>query len=79
MIRVALPFLALLYVALLLATVLGAWLFYGWTRHRRERAAFQNLLRCTCCGFEFEDKSSEPLAACPRCNGMNERLRFSRL
>ncbi len=79
MIRVTLPILVLLYVALLLATVLGAWLFYGWVRNRRERAAFQNILRCTRCGFEFEDKSSEPIVACPRCGGMNERLRLSRL
>ncbi len=79
MIRVTLPVLVLLYVALLLATVLGAWIFYGWTRTRRERQAFQNILRCTRCGFEFEDKSAAPLAACPRCGGMNERLRLSRL
>ena len=79
MIRVTLSVLVLIYVALLLATVLGAWLFYGWTRHRREREAFQNILRCTRCGFEFEDKSPEALTACPHCGGMNERLRLSRL
>ena len=79
MIRVTLPVLVLIYVALLLATVLGAWLYYGWTRHRRERAAFRNLLRCTRCGFEFEDKTAASLASCPRCGGMNERLRLSRL
>lgn len=50
MIRVTLPVLVLIYVALLLASVMCAWLYYGWTRHRRERAAFQNLLRCTRCG-----------------------------
>ena len=79
MIRVTLPVLVLIYVALLLATVLGAWIFYGWTRLRREREAFRHILRCTRCGFEFEDKTSAPLAACPRCQAMNERLRLSRL
>ena len=79
MIRVTLPVLVLLYVGLLLASVLGAWIYYGWTRHRREREAFRAILRCTRCGFEFEDKAAEPLAACPRCGGMNERLRLSRL
>ena len=79
MIRVTLPVLALIYLALLLATVLGAWLFYGWTRHRREREAFRNILRCTRCGFEFEDKAPEPLATCPSCGALNERLRLSRL
>ena len=79
MIRVTLPVLVLLYVTLLLATVLGAWIYYGWRRHRRERAAFRGIIRCTRCGFEFEDKSAEALAACPRCGGMNERLGLSRL
>ena len=79
MIRVTLPVLVLVFVALLLATVLGAWLFYGWTRNRREREAFRDILRCTRCGFEFEDKTPEPVVACPRCGGMNERVRLSRL
>ena len=67
MIRVTLPVLVLIYVALLLASVLCAWCYYGWIRHCREREAFRNILRCTRCGFEFEDKSPENLAACPRC------------
>ena len=79
MIRVTLPVLVLLYLALLLATVLGAWLLYEWNRHRNDRQAFRHVLRCTRCGFEFEDKTSDALAACPRCGGMNERTRFSRL
>ena len=79
MIRVTLPVLVLLYLALLLATVLGAWLLYGWNRHRGERHAFRNVLRCTRCGFEFEDQKPKPLAACPRCGGLNERTRLSRL
>ena len=79
MIRVTLPVLVLIYVALLLASVMCAWLYYGWTRHRRERNAFRNILRCTRCGFEFEDKSEETLPPCPRCGARNERLQFSRL
>ncbi len=79
MIRVTLPVLVFIYLALLLATVFGAWLFYGWARHRHEREAFKSILRCTRCGFEFEDKTDAPLAPCTRCGGMNERLRLSRL
>ena len=79
MIRVTLPVLVFIYLALLLATVFGAWLFYGWNRVRRERHAFRHILRCTRCGFEFEDKTDAPLVSCPRCGGMNERLRLSRL
>ena len=79
MIRVTLPVLVLIYVTLLLASVLCAWLYYGWTRHRRERDAFRNVLRCLRCGFEFEDKSEEALPPCPRCGAINERLRLSRL
>ena len=79
MIRVTLPILVLIYLVCLLATVFGAWLLYGWNRHRSERHAFRHILRCTRCGFEFEDKSDATLAPCPRCGGMNERLRLSRL
>ncbi len=79
MIRVTLPVLVLIYLALLLATVLGAWLFYGWTRSRRERAAFRHILRCTQCGFEFADETSAPVVSCPRCAAKNERLRLSRI
>ena len=79
MIRVTLQVLVLIYLALLLASVFGAWLLYGWTRQRQERHAFRHILRCTRCGFEYEDKTSASLAQCPRCGGMNERLRLSRL
>ena len=48
-------------------------------RQRRERAAFRYVLRCTLCGFEFEDKTSAILPRCPRCGSLNERLRLSGL
>jgi rubrerythrin len=79
MIRVSLPVLVFIYLVALLATVFGSWLVHEWRRQRRERHAFRHVLRCTLCGFEFEDQTGELLARCPRCGSLNERYRLSRL
>ena len=63
----------------MLAIIFGAWLLSESRRRRRESHAFRDLLRCTMCGCEFEDHSADPIARCPRCGTMNERLRPSRL
>ena len=79
MIRISLPVLALLYLVGLLATVMGAWLLYEWRAHRRERDAFRHVLRCTLCGFEFEDRTDAELPCCPGCRTRNERTRPAQL
>ncbi|HYR57105.1 MAG TPA: hypothetical protein VEO95_00690 [Chthoniobacteraceae bacterium] len=79
MIRVSLSYLVLICLVLMLGPIFCAWLFSEWRRQRRERAAFRHVLRCTMCGFEFEDKTSELLVRCPRCACLNERYRISRL
>jgi uncharacterized paraquat-inducible protein A len=79
MIRVSLSYLVLIYLVLMLGPVFCAWLFSEWRRQRRERAAFRHVLRCAMCGFEYEDKTGELLARCPRCASLNERYRISRL
>ncbi|MGB8167243.1 MAG: hypothetical protein WCF18_07100 [Chthoniobacteraceae bacterium] len=79
MIRVSLSYLVLICLLMMIGPVLFAWLLNEWRRQRRERAAFRHVLRCAMCGFEFEDKTSELLARCPRCASLNERYRISRL
>ncbi len=79
MIPVTLNTLIFLYLALMLGLIFGAWLSSGWRRSRREKNAYRHVLRCSLCGFEFEDKSPEPTCRCPRCASLNERSRISRL
>ena len=79
MIRVSLSYLVLIYLVLMLGPVLFAWLLNEWRRQRRERAAFRHVLRCSGCGFEFEDQTNDLLVRCPRCASLNERYRLSRL
>ena len=79
MIPVSLPVLVLLYLALLLGPIFGAWLFNEYRRGQRERAAFRNVLRCAICAYEFEDPSGTLLPRCPRCGSLNERHPLSGL
>ena len=79
MIPVSLSYLILIYLCIMLGPIFTAWLFYEWRRQRRARAAFRYVLRCTLCGFEFEDKTSAILPRCPRCGSLNERTRLSGL
>ncbi|HSI14247.1 MAG TPA: hypothetical protein VK961_19515 [Chthoniobacter sp.] len=79
MIPVSLHYLVLIYLSIMLGPILLAWVFYEWRRQRRERAAFRHVLRCSLCGFEFEDQTSTLLPRCPRCGSLNERYRPTRL
>ena len=73
MIRVPLTVLVFFYLFAFLAVVFGLWLLDERRRQRRTRRALQFRLRCTICGFEFEDRSAAPLPSCPRCGRLNER------
>lgn len=79
MIPVSLHYLVLIYLSIMLGPIFLAWVFYEWRRQRREQAAFRHVLRCSLCGFEFEDRSTTLLPRCPRCGSLNERYRPSRL
>jgi len=79
MIPVSLRYLVLIYLAIMMGPIIVAWLLYEWRRQRREHEAFRYVIRCSLCGFEFEDKSSTLLPRCPRCGGLNERSRLSHL
>jgi predicted RNA-binding Zn-ribbon protein involved in translation (DUF1610 family) len=79
LISVSLGTLIFLCLGGMLAGIFGAWLLSESRRQRREHLAFRGVLRCTMCGCEFADGTSEPIAPCPRCGTMNERGRLSRL
>ena len=79
MFRVSLSMLVLISLALMLGPVFIAWLFNEYRRGQRERHAFRHVLRCTLCGFEFQDQSQDVLAKCPRCGRLNERFPLARL
>jgi len=79
MISVSLKYLVLIYLGIMLGPILFVWFLHEWRAQRRERAAFRHVLRCTLCGFEFEDRTSAVLPRCPRCGSLNERLRLSGL
>ena len=79
MFRVSLGYLVLIYLALMLGPIFGAWLFTEWRRQHRERAAFRHVLRCGLCAFEFEDSTATLLPRCPRCGSLTERFKPGRL
>jgi ribosomal protein L37AE/L43A len=73
MIRVHLSLIVFFYLATFLGVVGVAWLLDERRRSRRARRALRFRLRCAICGLEFEDRSTAPLPACPRCGRLNER------
>ena len=79
MIRVSLSYLVLIYLVLMLAPILGAWLLHEWRRQRRERAAYRHVIRCRLCAGEYADETSALLPRCPHCGALNERFGLSRL
>ncbi len=74
MIRVPLTVIVYLYLFVFVGVLLTAWVVHERRRRERTRAALQFRLRCAICGLEFEDRSAESLAHCPRCGQPNERL-----
>ena len=79
MILVSFRYLILIYLCIMLGPICLAWGLHEWRRRRREQAAFQYVVRCALCGFEFEDKTETILPRCPRCGSLNERLHLSGL
>lgn len=74
MIRVPLTTIVFLYLFVFVGVLLAAWVLHERRRRGRTRDALQYRLRCAICGLEFEDRSADPLAQCPRCGQPNERL-----
>jgi predicted Zn-ribbon and HTH transcriptional regulator len=71
-----LPF---VYAGLSIAAIAIAVLLHNLRRTRRERAALRHVLKCTFCAFEFRDETTTILPRCPRCRGLVERRKLSRL
>ena len=67
------------YAGLCLATIAVAVFLHNFRRTRRERSAMRHVLKCAFCAFEFRDETVTVLPRCPRCNGLVERRRLSRL
>ena len=79
MIRVDLSTLVLISLLIMLGPIVAAWLLNEYRRSKRERAAFQHVIQCRLCSFEFEDQGQEVLSRCPRCGSLNERFPIPRL
>jgi rubrerythrin len=79
MIPVDLSTLVLISLVLMLGPVFAAWLMNEYRRSRRERAAFEHVIHCRLCGFDFEDQGQEVVSKCPRCGSLNERFPLPRL
>lgn len=77
MIPLSLPdwFMALL--AIHLAVVFGATLYYAVRRHRRtpRRHAAPFIFRCSACGHVYMDRRNVPMAECGKCGAMNENVK----
>ena len=73
MIRISLSYLVFIYLVLMLAPIIGAWIFSEWHRQRRERATFRHVLRCRLCAGEYADTTADLLSHCPHCGALNER------
>jgi len=65
----------LVFVCLLvfLCGIFFVWFCYEMSRRARERRAVRDRLRCAVCRMEFADRTTDPLATCPRCGSRNER------
>lgn len=74
MIRVSFGVLTLILLCMMLGPIFVAWVFNEYRRTLRERDAFRHVLHCSICGFEFEDRTAEPLPRCPKCGSANERV-----
>ena len=73
MISVTLDYLVLIFLLLMLAPIVFAWVLDGWRWRRRQRDAFRHVLRCSMCAWEYEDATENPLPRCPACGSLNER------
>jgi len=75
MISLPLEWLVFICLSVFLAGIFFVWIGYEVARRKSASRAVRHRLRCAVCCMEFEDRSSDPLAACPRCGSLNERLR----
>lgn len=73
MISIPLHWLVFVCLFVCLAGIFFVWIGYEGVRRSRAKRSVRNRLRCAVCCMEFEDRSPESLAKCPRCGSLNER------
>ncbi len=76
MIRINLPMIIVVYLVVLLAVLFALWLGGDWKRKRRERRDRKFRLVCNICGVTYEDRTRNPIPACPKCGSLNERAQL---
>ena len=79
MFRVSLSVLFVCYLILILSLLFAVWIAGDWRRKRNERLVRKYRLACNICGAHYEDKTSDPIPACPACGALNERVSLSDL
>ncbi|MEI6034472.1 MAG: hypothetical protein WCS65_09360 [Verrucomicrobiae bacterium] len=74
---ISLPLEWLVFTCLLvfLIGIFFFWISYEVVRRVDASRSVRNRLRCPICCMEFEDRSPHPLAKCPRCGSLNERVK----
>jgi len=60
------------YLAVFLAVIFGAWLFFGWQRRRSEHSGFP-ILSCDCCAAEIVVEEPSLRVRCPQCGAVQKR------
>ena len=74
MFRVSLTDLIVVYLVLILLLLFAVWIFGDYRRKRREKRERKFHLVCDICGVSYEDRSKDPIPACPNCGRRNERV-----
>ena len=70
MIRVSVTSLVVILASLTAGGVTLLWVWWEWSRHRRERVARKKVRQCGLCFFEFLPSTGEVLTNCPRCGAL---------
>jgi hypothetical protein len=61
------------YLAVFLAVIFCAWLFFGWQRRRSERSG-SPVLTCACCGRPLRAEQPAQRLRCPDCGAASDSL-----
>ncbi|MEO6260992.1 MAG: hypothetical protein ABIP32_00590 [Chthoniobacterales bacterium] len=77
MIRVTFGWFILFYVLVFLAAIFMVWIGYEMARRKREVKSLRYRIRCGICCNEFEDRSTNPVPACPHCGSLTQRINLS--
>ena len=69
--------LIVIYVAVLLAALIGLWVYSEMRRHRFGPARTEDrIFRCTKCGLVYTDDPDVDRSRCVQCGQLNEAIEF---